>query len=237
MNVLAGRLGLPESSSIEFRMQWKFLERSFLCELQCHNKTVDTSVPPTLLSIVGGYAHIAIARVENAVALYITGTETLMLEGAYGLSTNDVCIQGPASTCPSVITVTSHVAMIPVETLQEAETFCTGMKKYVPDPPLKAYGTDGERPGETCLEAVAGAGSGYRVAKILSMAVSMSFAECAACSVYAIVLTYCDYFVAAATKCGEMTFSTAFNLFMKRLYKKTAHLLLLVLRPPCLALW
>ncbi|CAI5715137.1 unnamed protein product [Hyaloperonospora brassicae] len=168
VNVLAGRVGLPESSSsIEFRMHWKFLERRFFCELQCHNKLVETTVPPTSLSIVGGYAHISIARVENAVALYINGTETLVLEGACGLSTNDVCIQGPTSTCPSVVTVTSHVAMIPVKTLQEAETFCTGMKMYVPATPLKAYGADGERPGETCLEAAAGAGSEYRIAKIL----------------------------------------------------------------------
>uniref|UniRef100_A0AAV1UXL7 MABP domain-containing protein n=1 Tax=Peronospora matthiolae TaxID=2874970 RepID=A0AAV1UXL7_9STRA len=140
VEVLAGRLGSLESpSSIEFRMHWKFHERQFSCELRCQNKTAETPVSPTTLLVLGGHAHVAIARIEkNAVVLYLNGAETLVLEGVCGSSISDVCIQGPATTYPSVATVISHVAMIPVKTLEEAGNFCAGIKNFVPAPPFES---------------------------------------------------------------------------------------------------
>ncbi|CAI5702823.1 unnamed protein product [Peronospora effusa] len=167
IRVLAGRIGSPGPTPPIFCIHWSNSERQFSCELQIKKETTETAICTTSLLAFGQYAHIAVLLGENAIAMYINGTEMLVLEGACRGKKSGVTIEGPASTYPSIAAVISHVAMIPVQSLDGAQTFCAGMKAFVSAPPLKAFRSDGERGGERCSEVAAGAQSGYRVARIL----------------------------------------------------------------------
>ncbi|KAG2786851.1 hypothetical protein PC129_g16975 [Phytophthora cactorum] len=165
VSVLNVPLGAPNSSpSVEFRVSWSQSEREFSCELEFGNKARKGSA----LLAFGQYAHVAIVRGENTIVAYVNGTETAVLEGQYQASVQGFTIQGPASGCSSIAAVISHVAVIPTKSLEEVKAFCAGMKRnFVSAPPLKAYGSNGERSEERCSEVAAGAQSGYRVARVL----------------------------------------------------------------------
>ncbi|CAI5732351.1 unnamed protein product [Peronospora destructor] len=166
VRVLAGRIGYPDLTPTKFRIHWSNSERQFLCKLQIE-ETTETAICTTSLLAFGQYAHVAVLLGKNAIAMYLNGTEILVLGGACRAKKSGVTIEGPASTYPGVAAVVSHVAMIPAQSPEEAQTFCDGMKAFVSAPPLKAFGSDGERGGERCFEVAAGAQSGYRVARIL----------------------------------------------------------------------
>ncbi|ETL81605.1 hypothetical protein L917_18092 [Phytophthora nicotianae] len=152
------------ATSVEFRVSWSQTQREFSCELEADNKAQKGSV----VLAFGQYAHVTIVRGEHSITAYVNGMEAAVLDGDFQASGQDITIQGPASGSSDLTAVISHVAVIPTKTLEDVKAFCADMKEnFVSAPPLKAFGPNGERGDERCSEAVAGAQSGYRVARVL----------------------------------------------------------------------
>lgn len=169
VRVLSGQLSASDSAiSTSFRICWNCAEQHFSCELQRGNESPTTATCATSSLFFGQHAHIAIARDETKVGMYVNGKKTAETEVETD-NIHKITLEGPSRDSSNVAAVISQVAIIPAKTPDELLTFCAVMKEnFVAAPPLRAFGSDGERDDKRCTEAAAGAQSGYRVAQVLS---------------------------------------------------------------------
>lgn len=173
LSVLTVQMGgnTDPSSAVVLRVLWDHSGRRFSAELQAKNEPTKTvSLPESALGF-SRYAHVAMSEGGNVVAVYINGVlvEQLTLPDSQRLpdSPKLVTLHGPAQDCTDVAAVVSHVAVLPFQSPREIEEFCATAKNFVSVPPLRAFGSNGERGSERCAESAAGAQSGYRVARVL----------------------------------------------------------------------
>ncbi|KAF4321446.1 hypothetical protein BBO99_00003217 [Phytophthora kernoviae] len=174
-SVLTARLDTSGSTSlVVFCVFWNYSERHFTCELHTPNEAPQTTVCAGSVLAFGLYAHVAIMQTKSEVVAYINGMrmgQFAITAGEVNISAGDqvVTLEGPTGDTSSTAAVISHVAVLPTQSSKEVEELCAVMKKtFVAAPPLKAFGSNGERSSERCLEKAAETQSGYRVSRVLS---------------------------------------------------------------------
>ncbi|GMF48037.1 unnamed protein product [Phytophthora fragariaefolia] len=169
VGVLGGELKASNSAiSVIFRIGWNCADQRLFCELQHLNDPPRTEYTSSPL-ISGQYAHVAIVRDEATVGLYVNGAKTVETKMDQ-FRVDSIILEGIAHGSTNVASVISHVAVIPAKSPDDVMAFCATMiKDFVASPPLRAFGVSGEPDDKRCVEDVAEAQSGYRVAQVLSM--------------------------------------------------------------------
>ncbi|KAJ8577644.1 hypothetical protein ON010_g1563 [Phytophthora cinnamomi] len=167
ISVLTCQLNASDSGiSANVRICWHCTEQRFFYELQRGNVSLATAACSSSPLTFGQYAHIAVARYETKLGMYVNGTKTTEAE-VESFKIDEVIIEGPTRDCSNAAAVVSQVAIIPAKSPFEIVAFCAAMRKnFVAAPPLRAFSPDGERDDKRCAEATAGAQSGYRVARV-----------------------------------------------------------------------
>lgn len=119
------------------------------------------------------YGHIGIQQSAHEFVAILNGAEVLRTptEQSGHLSMKNVLIRKPqvaGQDSHRIGVCISHFAIFDRDSISDLAEICSKMsQQFVSAPLLQAYGANGVVSGKRCAEAVASAGSGYRVLRIL----------------------------------------------------------------------